>query len=286
MSFYIQPVTPISVDAAAANPVAGETTTIASGEIFVVTDPNSNAETPIIIETPDSGAVELGIATVNSNVEIEGTGTASIVIGNVESDEGDQLDSAGSVIQISDDYKGSALINLQNAITTGGIVDTATTTPEGSSIAQNMPGKNVTSNTTDNAQLSFYIKGGAANDNLEGSQAKDFIRCGAGDDRFDAAGGDDIVRFGAGDDEGYLGAGNDILYLTVDQLQGESTNILKDFDEFGDDKIQIDADLEDLVEFSGVGTDTIIITLSGAQPGETTIVSEGEAIDGDDIQFV
>ena len=286
MSFYIQPVTPISTDSAIANPEAGATTTISSGEVFVVTDPRSGADDPVTIQTPDSGAVEIGVATVESNIVIEGTGTAAVVFGTVETSSGDPLDSAGTAIQIEDNYKGTVLVNFQDAITTGGVVDTAIETPDGGSIAANMPGGEVDANKPDNANLAFYIKGGAANDNLEGSSASDFIRCGAGDDRFDAAGGDDIVRLGAGDDEGYLGNGDDIVYMTVDQLQGDSVNIIKDFNTFGDDKIQIDNDLEELVTYDGVGTNTIIITLSGAQDGKTAIVSEGEAFDDDDIEFV
>lgn len=286
MSFYIQPVTPISTDSAAQNPEAGKTTDISSGDIIVVTDPNSSAEDPVTIQTPESGAVEIGIATVESNVKVEGTGTAGVVVGNVETSSGDPLDSAGSSIQIDDNYRGTTLINLQNSITEGGVVDTSTETFAGNSIADNMPGKDSPGNTTDNAQLTFYINGGSANDNIEGSGGKDFIRLGAGDDRFDAGGGNDIVRLGAGDDEGFLGAGDDAVYFTVDQLQGNSVNILKDFDVVGDDKIQIDADLQNLVDIDGIGTNVITITLSGAQTGTTAIVSEGESIDEDDIEFI
>ncbi len=286
MSNYIQPVNPISVDSAAQNPVAGRVTPVSAGDVIVVTDPNSDALDPVTIETPNSGAVEIGVATVDSNIIVKGTGTAEILIGNVETSTGDPLDAAGSAIQIEDGYRGSVLVNLQSAITQGGFVNTQINTPEGSSIADNMPGKDTNTNTTGNAELAFYVKAGAANDDIEGSGGRDFLRLGAGDDRFDAAGGDDIVRLGAGDDEGFLGAGNDTVYLTVDQLQGNSVNILKDFDANGDDKIQIDAGLKDLVEYSSVGTKSIIITLSGTQTGTTTIVSEGEAIDEDDIEFV
>jgi len=85
-----------------------------------------------------------------------------------------------------------------------------------------------------------------------------------------------------------LGTGDDILYLTVDQLQGQSTNTIIDFDgaSAGDDKIQIDADLVGRVSIAGQGTNRIVITLSGSQTGVTTIVSEAGTIDNDDIQFV
>ena len=286
MSFYIQPVTPISTDSAAQNPEAGKTTDISSGDIIVVTDPNSSAEAPVTIETPDSGIVEIGVAAIDSNVVVEGTGTAAVVVGNVETPTGDPLDASGSSIQVDDDYRGTILANLQNAITQPGLVDTTTETFAGNSIADNMPGKDSASNTTENAELAFYFNGGSANDNVEGSGGRDFIRLGAGDDRFDAGGGNDIVRLGAGDDEGFLGAGDDEVYFTVDQLQGNSVNILKDFDADGDDKIQIDADLQNLVDIDGIGTNVITITLSGAQTGTTAIVSEGESIDEDDIEFI
>ena len=72
----------------------------------------------------------------------------------------------------------------------------------------------------------------------------------------------------------------------VPQLQGQSVNTITDFDANGNDKIQIDADLEGLADLEGVGTNAIKITLSGAQTGTTAVISEGESIDEDDIEFV
>ena len=101
-----------------------------------------------------------------------------------------------------------------------------------------------------------------------------------------AGGGDDIVRLGSGNDTATLGAGNDISYFTVDQLQGTQTKTITDFDASGNDKIQIEKSLEGLTNIEGTGTKSITITLSGAQTGTTTIVSQGENIDDDDIEFV
>ena len=94
------------------------------------------------------------------------------------------------------------------------------------------------------------------------------------------------VRTGSGNDAGTLGAGDDIVYFTVDQLQGDQTKTINDFDASGNDKIQIDKDLKDLVSIEGKGTKAIKISLSGAQTGSTNVVSEGETIDDDDIEFV
>ena len=134
--------------------------------------------------------------------------------------------------------------------------------------------------------IDYYINAGAGNDQVAGSRGNDFLRLGAGDDTFDAADGDDIVRTGSGNDTGSLGLGDDTVYFTVDQLQGTQSKTITDFDAKGNDKIQIDADLEDLISIDGVGTNSITINLSGSQTGTTTVVSQGETIDDDDIEFV
>ena len=132
----------------------------------------------------------------------------------------------------------------------------------------------------------YYVNTGAANDQVGGSQGNDFIRLGAGDDTFNAESGDDIVRMGSGDDFGSLGDGDDIAYFTIDQLQGEQTKVITDFDSAGDDKIQINGDLAGLIDIDGIGTNSLVIELSGAQSGTTTITSEAESFDEDDIEFV
>ena len=58
-----------------------------------------------------------------------------------------------------------------------------------------------------------------------------------------------IFRFGTGNDS-HSWAGDDTVYFTVDQLQGTSTNTITDSIE-GDDKIQIDEDLEGRIGITG-----------------------------------
>jgi len=94
------------------------------------------------------------------------------------------------------------------------------------------------------------------------------------------------VRPGAGNDVIRLGPGNDVVYLTVDQLQGTQAKVINDFSTNGADKIQIAKNLQGLVSITGQGTKQIVITLSGAQTGTTTITSNGQVIKPDDIQFV
>jgi len=276
VSTFIQPVTPVSTDAAV-KPETG-TTSVSSGTVIAVTDPNSSAATPTILEAPDSGIFEVVSASEGSNIIVEGDGTAALAIGNAVDGAGTKLSASGTTYQIADDYQGSAVVNLNGAITSDTKVDTSTETPEGNTIADNAP--------TGASGFDFYVKTGAGNDQVEGSSGSDFIRLGAGDDTFNAGAGDDVVRVGLGNDSGSLGAGDDTLYLTVDQLQGVNVNTITDFDANGDDQIQIDADIEDLVEIDGVGTNAITISLSGAQEGVTAIFSEGVTIDEDDIEFV
>lgn len=280
MSTFIQPVTPVSTETATQAP-AGTTTSVSSGETVAVTDSSA----PVVIEAPETGAFEVASATVGADVVINGSGTADVVIGTAVDADGNPLSGSGTSYQIADDYQGSAVVNLNGAITGGANVDTSTETTGGGTIASNLPGSDSNAFATA-ANIDYYINTGSANDEVQGSAGNDFIRLGAGDDAFNAGAGDDIVRLGTGNDTGSLGAGNDIVYLTVDQLQGTNANSITDFDANGDDKIQIDGDLEGLVDIEGVGTNAIKITLSGAQTGTTVILSEGESIDDDDIEFV
>ena len=266
--------TPVSTETAT-NPAGGTTTSVSSGQVIAVTDSSDTVN----IEAPDTGVFEVASGTVNANLVVDGTGTAAVAIGTTVDAAGNAQSAAGTTYQIADDYQGSAVVNLNGAITGDEKVDTSTVTPEGSSIADNAP--------TGASGFDFYVKTGAGNDQVEGSAGNDFIRLGAGDDAFNAGAGDDVVRMGIGNDAGSLGAGDDIVYLTVDQLQGSNVNTITDFGANGDDdKIQIDAELEGLVELDGVGTNAITLTLTGAQSGTTEIVSEAESIDEDDIEFV
>ena len=279
MSTIIQPVTPVSTETAT-KPSAGTETSVSSGETVAVTDSTGT----VTVKAPPTGVFEVASATDGANIKIGGDGTAGVAIGTAVDANGNPLSGSGTAFQIDSNYKGTAIVNLRGAIADGTKVDTSLDTGSGS-IADNLPGSDSNAFATA-ADIDFYINTGAANDQVGGSAGNDFIRLGAGDDVFNSEDGDDIVRVGTGNDSGSLGAGNDILYLTVDQLQGDSVNTITDFDANGDDKIQIDADLEGLVDIEGVGTNAITITLSGAQTGTTAIVSEGESIDADDIEFV
>ena len=283
VSAVIQAVTPVST-VGAVQPTAGATTQATSGETFVVTDPSTGATTPTTITAPESGDFKVAVGTTQSNVVVKGDGTAGVTIGNATDTAGGELNASGSSFQIADSYRGTVIANLSGAIVDGTKVDVSTDTGNGS-IGANLPGGGSNAFAT-SSDIDYYINTGAANDQVEGSKGNDFIRAGAGDDVVNSGGGDDIVRFGAGSDSGSLGAGDDIVYFTVDQLQGSSTNTITDFDSSGNDKIQIDADLKNLVDITGKGTKSIKITLSGAQTGTTTVVSEGNTIDDDDIEFV
>lgn len=277
MSTIIFPITPISIDGNVKGK-AGDVVKATSGETIAVTDPASKGADAVVIEAPDSGIIEVVSGTVEANVIITGSGNAAVAIGTGTSG-GDAVSAAGSTFQVEDSYQGNVLVNLNGAIISGGSVDTTTQTPGGGTIADNL-------GTVPSGGIDFYINTGSGDDQVQGSAGNDFIRLGAGDDLFNAGAGDDIVRMGTGNDSGTLGAGNDIVYLTVDQLQGINAKAITDFDVNGDDKIQIDADLKGLVDIEGVGTNGIVISLTGAQTGETVIVSEGNSIDEDDIEFV
>ena len=284
MSAVIQVVTPVSV-INAVEPTAGASTQATSGETFVVTDASTSATSPTTIIAPESGLIQVAAGTAQSNVVVQGDGTAAVSIGNAQSDGDGLLNAAGSTFQIADTYAGTVVANLSGAIVDGTKVDTSTDTGSGS-IAANLPGSTNSSAFAAPTEIDYYINTGAANDQVEGSRGNDFVRLGAGNDVFNTGAGDDIVRTGSGDDSGTLGAGEDIVYFTVDQLQGSQTKTIKDFDASGNDKIQIDSDLKDLVSIEGQGTKSIQITLSGAQTGTTSVISEGETIDDNDIEFV
>jgi Ca2+-binding RTX toxin-like protein len=280
VSTIIQPVTPVTADTSV-QPPAGTTTSATSGQSLAVTDSSGTA----VIEAPATGTFKVASATSGADVVIAGKGTAGVVIGTSVDSAGNPLSGSGTSFQISDTYQGSAVVNLDNAIVDGTKINPSTETFNGS-IGANLPGGTSSNAFAGPTDIDYYINTGSANDQVEGSKGNDFIRLGAGNDTFNAGAGDDIVRTGSGNDSGTLGAGEDILYLTVDQLQGSQTKTITDFDANGNDKIQIDSDLKDLVTIEGQGTNAIKITLSGAQTGTTAVISEGQTIDNDDIEFV
>lgn len=279
MSAVISPVDPINT-ADAVQPVAGSEVTASSDAVIAITDPGATANQPVTIVAPTSGNITVAPAAPKADVVIRGDGNASISIGNATTN-GVTNNIAGSTVQVDETYAGDVTANFNNAIVDDEVVDKATDTGTGS-IAENAP-----SNAGD---FNFYINTGAGNDQIQGTVGNDFIRAGAGNDVVKSGAGNDVVRLGTGTDEVTFGSGNDILYLTVDQLQtltGQSqTKTITDFDSNGDDKIQISQNLRDLVEITGLGTNSITISLSGLQTGTTNITSAGETIDNDDIEFV
>ena len=277
MSAIISVVTPIKINTAQL-PKAGSIEA-KGGESFVVTDPGSGSDSPVIIDASSSAGFELASGKAGAKIVVEGEGTGNISIGKAQDANGSLLDSSGSQYHIDEEYEGDVTVDLEGSIVGTSKVDLDSDTGTGSgSIAENAPG--------DAKDIDIYVETGAGDDQVNGTRGADFIRLGAGDDKFNAGAGDDIVRVGTGDDIGTLGKGNDRLYLTIDQMQGESTNTIKDFDSNGDDKIQIEESLEGLTEITGLGSKEIRIILSGAQTGTTTIISEGDTIDDDDIEFV
>lgn len=278
MSSVIQPIVPISVSDAD-QPTAGSTSQASSGESFVITDPNSGTTSPVTIETPSTGIIQIAAGTEGANIIVEGNGTAGVTIGNANTAAGAELSASGTIFQIADNYQGTTIANLEGAIVDGTKVDLNTAAVGGGTIASNLSGST-------NIDIDYYVNTGAANDQVSGTQGGDFIRAGAGDDVVNAGAGNDVVRLGSGNDTATLGSGDDVALFTVDQLQGDQIKTITDFDASGNDKIQIDADLEGLIDIEGTGTNSIVISLSGDQTGTTAIISEGETIDDDDIEFV
>lgn len=277
MSALISAVTPIDI-ALATQPEAGSSIGVVAGQKIAITDPNASLSSEAItLNAPTDGTFELGAAVSKANIVVTGPGTATVDIGKSVDAAGNLLDGSGSAFQIDDAYAGKANVNLSGSMLSKLKVDKTIDTGTGT-ISENAP--------TDSGEFDYYVNTGSADDQVEGSKGADFLRLGAGDDTFNAGGGDDLVRLGSGDDTGTLGAGDDKVYLTVDQLQGTQTKTIKDFDSSGDDKIQLDSNLDGLTEITGEGTKTITITLSGTETGTTTFVSEGGTIDDDDIEFV
>lgn len=286
MSVTVNAVAPLSIDTAVL-PVGGSTSSLNSTAPIVVTDPGATSSNPVNLEiTEGSGQFRLAAGTSGVDVRVTagaGANDAEIVIGLADDGAGNTLANGGSSVQVDDDYAGSVTVNYDNAITDGTKVDLNTAAIGGETIGSNAPPV-AAGNTPD-----YYINTGAGDDNIQGSQFNDFIRAGAGSDAINAGAGNDIVRGGADSDEVTLGPGDDIYYFTVDQLIGTSTDTITDFDADGNDQIQIDKTLNDdgRISISGIGTNRIVITLSGSETGKTTVLSgSANTIDNEDIAFV
>ncbi|QNG27850.1 calcium-binding protein [Synechococcus sp. HK01-R] len=244
--------------------------------------------------TEGTGTLNLAVGTTGADVVVNagaGANDATIQVGLATDAGGNTLANGGSSVQIDPNYGGSVVVNYQGAITDGTKVNTAAAASGGGTIADNLPGgaqafqSNPNAFSADNTP-DYYINTGRADDQIEGSAANDFIRAGAGNDEINAGAGNDIVRGGAGSDQTTLGAGNDVYYLTVDQLQGSSTDTITDFNSNGDDQVQIAANIEGRVSISGYGSNKLVINLSGSETGTLDLVSGGAAFQDDDVAFV
>jgi Ca2+-binding RTX toxin-like protein len=309
----VDPVAPNSPGAVIIEPIdqrsaAGETPAapIGTGQKAIITTPDSSANNPVELNITDNvsdGSVEVAAATELANVAIlgipEADNAARVLIGLGTNAEGAIQSNAGSSVQVADYYKGEINVNYDNAIPVPGVkVDLNTQTVGKSTadfrdtsqgtIAQNAPG-----NLTPDAPNApdFYIKTGAANDEIKGSRANDFIRAGAGDDIVNGGDGNDIIRAGAGSDVVTLGPGADSYYLTFDQFltpdeaATNTTDIITDFNPV-EDVIQLAASLEVQTTITGLGTSEVTITYNTSNPVSTlTLVSQNGAVI-DEVQFV
>lgn len=284
MSAVVAPVPPVPVNLV---PQPIPATVVTSGTVALT---NPNLTTVPVVVRPTAGStnpVIVAVATPGAQAVIDaGTGSPRIEIG-VGLVNGGVQNLSGSVVQASDRTVANMVVNYQGAVISGtgsqkvnGNIDLGGARGGFGTIADNAP-PGTFSGTPDT-----YIQTGAGNDQINGTVGIDFIRAGAGNDTIDAGAGNDIVRPGAGNDQIRLGPGNDVVYLTVDQLQGTQAKVINDFGTDGADKIQIAKNLQGLVSITGQGTKQIVITLSGAQTGTTTITSNGQVINPDDIQFV
>ena len=284
MSVFVPPVPPVTPDESTIVE-ENDQIQVVSGPVIVAPGTGNSVELVPVGETGVASGTQQADILV-TNVEDSGVTPAPISIGVALDSEGNTLDSSGSSFQIADNYQGSVTVNLADAITDGASVDLSV-----ASIGEGVPGDSGTiadNAPADSEPFAYYVNTGSADDEVEGSDAADFVRLGVGDDTFKLGAGNDVLRTGPGNDFGSLGEGDDTLYLTIDQLQGDFTKTISDFDELGDDQILIDVadDIADNIDISGLGTNEITITLSGDPSGTTTIVSNGETIDDDDVTFV
>ncbi len=290
MSVFVPPVTPVTPDEAQVIE-ENDQLQVVSGPVIVAPGTGNSVELVPIGPTQIGSGLQGGDILVSGFQDQSGEDgvapAAPVTIGNALDANGDIINASGTSFQVADNYQGTVTVNLSDAITDGQSVNLDLQTigdgvpGDSGTIADNLP-------PGENGPFAYYVNTGAADDSVEGSDKADFVRLGVGDDTFKLGAGDDVLRTGPGNDFGSLGEGDDTLYLTVDQLQGDFTKTITDFDELGDDQILIDVadDIADNIEITGLGTNEITITLSGDPSGTTTIKSNGETIDDDDVTFV
>lgn len=94
------------------------------------------------------------------------------------------------------------------------------------------------------------LDGGLGNDSLNGGAGKDILKGGAGNDKLDGGAhndallglaGNDLLTGNLGKDVMMGGAGNDVFRFAVksDSLVGGKADVIKDFDDFGNDRIDV-----------------------------------------------
>ena len=264
----------------AIQPIADDPIFAQTGEQFVITNPSANSQDPVVIIGPnDGGIVTVASGTPGANVVFAGDPDTTVEIGAAFSIDANGssnfLSGAGSAFQVDSTFEGSLIANLSGSITdgAGGVIESE----EG--VKPLLEG-----------EFSYYVNGGAGNDQIKGSQASDFIRGGTGNDNIDGDAGDDLIRVGSGDDTVELGAGADVLYWTVDQFEGDSVNTIRDFTS-GEDIIAIESEVASRidVEFADNGQAFTVTLLNeaGEVEGTTVVISENDEFDfPNDFAFV
>ena len=252
-----------------------------TGTAVAITTANNTSATPVqLIVNGLNNAVNLG----TGSAEVNAVGGGAIV-------ESVQLVNSNG-IPISDLGKA---INLGGGDPlTGGVAYNGGTVNTSAQVAGNFisaPKESISAaagSLTPASGFGFYSHGGTGNDTIVGSDYADFIRGGAGNDLIDASGEDDLVRGGTGSDSITLGSGIDTLYYTTDQVGGNNVDTLTDFLS-GIDKIAVQGSIGvfnaagQAFTSTSAASQSIIFRVGGA---ETRLLSQGNAINFSDIQFI
>ena len=282
----------------AIQPTAGDPVFAQTGEQFVITNPSTHSQDPVVIIGPnDGGIVTVASGTPGANVVFAGDSDTKVEIGTAFSIDATGsskfLSGAGSAFQVDSTFEGSVIANLSGSLTDGPSVDLELKTQFGGTIADAAGGVIESEEGVEpllEGEFSYYLNGGAGNDQLKGSQASDFIRGGAGNDNIDGGTGDDLIRVGSGDDTVELGAGADVLYWTVDQFEGDSVNTIRDFTS-GEDIIAIESEVASRIDVvfaeNGQAFTVTLLNEAGDIEGTTVVISENDEFDfPNDFAFV